>query len=192
MKIALQHKGHEAFQNVELFPKTNAFLATLSVENEEIIPMLPRTRANDATAADRYVLYNGYLLKGNIQDDLSSIAQYFVDILEKLHEAFETRFSPMLDDPVFIAMATFLDTGNYKHQQSSDELFDNSIKLIYDRFETLFQANGCDKTLLKTEFRTLFTHVTTFLKNMSSTKCWPQLFQLQDSLSLRNILHITE
>ena len=27
---------------------------------------------------------------------------------------------------------------------------------------------------------------------MSSTKCWPQLFQLQDSLSLRNILHITE
>ena len=192
MKIALQHKGHEAFQNVELFPKTNAFLAKLSVENEEIIPMLPRTRTNDATAADRYVLYNGYLLKGNIQDDLSSIAQYFVDILEKLHEAFETRFSPMLDDPVFIAMATFLDTGNYKHQQSSDELFDNSVKLIYDRFETLFQANGCDKTLLKTEFRTLFTHVTTFLKNMSSTKCWPQLFQLQDSLSLRNILHITE
>ena len=154
--------------------------------------MLPRTRTNDATAADRYVLYNGYLLKGNIQDDLSSIAQYFVDILEKLHEAFETRFSPMLDDPVFIAVATFLNTGNYKHQQSSDELFDNSVKLIYDRFETLFQANGCDKTLLKTEFRTLFTHVTTFLKNMSSTKCWPQLFQLQDSVSLRNILHITE
>ena len=112
--------------------------------------MLPRTRMNDATAADRYVLYNGYLLKGNIQDDLSSITQYFVNILEKLHEAFETRFSPMLDDPVFIAMATFLDTGNYKHQQSSDELFHNSVKLIYDRFETLFQANGCDKTLLKT------------------------------------------
>ena len=40
--------------------------------------------------------------------------------------------------------------------------------------------------------RTLFTHVTTFLKNMSLTKCWPQLFQLQDSLSLQNILHIVE
>ena len=71
MKTALQHKGHEAFQNVELFPKTNAFLAKLSVENEKIIPILPpRTRTNDATATDRYVLYNGYLLKGNIQDDL--------------------------------------------------------------------------------------------------------------------------
>ena len=191
MKIALQHKGHGAFQNVKLFLKTNAFLAKLSVENE-IIPMLPRTRTNDATAAHRYVLYNGYLLKGNIQDDLSSITQYFVDILEKLHEAFETRFLPLLDNPVFIAMAMFLDNGNYKHQQSSNELFDNSVKLIYDRFETLFQANGCDKTLLKTEFFTLFTHVTTFLKNMSSTKCWPQLFQLQDSLSLQNILHITK
>ena len=175
MKIALQ-QGHEAFQNVELFPKTNAFLAKLGIENEEIIPMQPRTRMNDTTAADQYVLYNGYLLKGNIQDDLSSIAQYFVGILEKLHEAFETRFLPMFDDPVFIAMATFLDMGNYKHQQSSDELFDNSVKLIYDRFETLFQANGCDKTLLKTEFRTLFTHVTTFLKNMSSTHAGHSFF----------------
>ena len=82
-------------------------------------------------------------------------------MLEELYTSMKSRFSPILDDPVFIAMVTFLDTESYKHQQSSEKLFDNSVNnLIYDCFQTLFQANRCDKMLLMKEFCTLFAHVT--------------------------------
>ena len=38
----------------------------------------------------------------------------------------------------------------------------------------------------------MFTHVRKFLSGNSPLRCWPQLFQLKNSLRLKNILHIAE
>ena len=114
----------------------------------------------------------------------------FTDILEELANALTTRISPILDDIIFIAMATFLDTYSYQFR-SVDELLE-PITTIFNRFQELFEANGCERKNLLGEFRVLHCHVKTFFKSTSSSKCWPQLFQLKDSLTLNSILHIAE
>ena len=50
------------------------------------------------------------------------------------------------------------------------------------------KENGCEKENLKNELRTLCSHVDTFFKTSSASRCWPKLFQLRDSLNITNIL----
>ena len=77
------------------------------VEHNEIIPE-HRTRANNNENGDKYVPYHEYVINGDIDNSLNRDTRdiCFYTRRPKL----TTRFSSMLDDPVFIAMATFLDT----------------------------------------------------------------------------------
>lgn len=189
MIAIFEKRGSDAFLIDDIFPQTNVFLRNLVIDNTEIIPER-ESRGQQSTGNINY-LYHDYLLKGNLEDAKTKTINELCNILRRLQEVFKSRFSVFLEDPVFIAMADFLNTKAYAHNDV-DLLFEESVQLIYDRFEMLFQANGCKKEKLKTEFRTLFSHVTTFLKRSTSSKCWPQLFQLRDGLSLSNILHVAE
>ena len=97
----------------------------------EIIPE-HRTRANNKKNGDKYVVDHEYVINGDIDNSFNHIRETFVSILEDLFSKLTTRFSSMLDDPVFIALATFLDTKSYQHKECN-ELF-HSINLIYKRF----------------------------------------------------------
>ena len=64
--------------------------------------------------------------------------------------------------------------------------------IIYDHFEKLFKANGCQCHLLKSELRVLPKHVNAFLSKVPAAKCWPQIFKAKDSLNIHNILYLVE
>ena len=134
MRTILENKSQEAFRCETIFPKTNAFLSQLVVEHNEIIPE-HRTRTNNNENGDIYVLYCEYVLNGDIDNSLNHVREIFVSILEDISAKLTTLFSSMLDDPVFIALATFLDTKSYQHKECN-ELFD-SINLIYKCFQVL-------------------------------------------------------
>ena len=62
MCTLLENKGHEAFNDAELFPCTQKLLLELHVDEDEIIPFR-QTRNDTATNPDnRHTLYHGYLL----------------------------------------------------------------------------------------------------------------------------------
>ena len=87
-------------------------------------------------------------------------------------------------------MAKLLDTQSFDYVDI-DDLYEE-VMIIYDHFEKLFKANGCQCDLLKSELRVLVKHVNTFLSKVPAANCWPRIFKAKDSLNILNILHLVE
>ena len=57
---------------------------------------------------------------------------------------------------------------------------------------TCSKAGICGKAIPLAEYCALFAHITTFLKALSSFRCWKQVLLLQDLLCLKSISHVAE
>lgn len=135
-------------------------------------------------------MYDGYLVQGSAKRALTRAKNDVLKILDGLETSMIKRFSDMIEDPVFKAVSTFLDTTSYRLKEI-DAIFE-TVKVICKKFEDALKTNGCVIDKLKNELTVLHTYVVRFLSNSSSSKSWPQLFLKKYSLGIGNILHIAE
>lgn len=191
MRKLLHEKGEAAFEHTGLFPQMNKVKQSLTEEvgAQDIIPSEYQLRSNNVDQGNVFT-YEGYLVKGSPQHAINRAKDEMKKILDALETALVKRFAEILENPVFKAVSTFLDTISYKFTEV-DILFE-SVEVICNKFEGALKANGCDIEKLQNELTILHTHVVHFLSNCSSNKCWPKLFLKKESLGIANILHIAE
>ena len=84
--------------------------------------------------------------------------------------------------------ATFLDTKSYRSMDIEELL--KAASVLVESFKLLLEANGFNPDALSTEINLLHTHVEQFLSNCSPDKCWKRLFELKETLEIKNVLHL--
>ena len=129
-------------------------------------------------------------MKGNVQNASDKVLNEMKAILKKMKQSFSDRYDCILKDEFILASATFLNL-QYFSCSEFDEILPSAIK-IKDCYSEQLVANGCNIDHLNAELRILCSHVSKFLSNVTSSKCWPRLFKLKEGLGNKNILHIAE
>lgn len=189
-KLVREEKG-EAFKRKEIFPTCASILEEIKFEREQIIPQRTTRADNTPAAASREeYLYHDYLLKGSPECALEECSREFVVILTDLETSLTTRLGSITEEPIFKAMAEFLDTKCYSFK-TANEIYKH-VWEVKEHFETLLVANGCDISKLEGEMEIVYQHVIHFMAQRGADKCWPALFQIKEELSISNILHIAE
>jgi len=148
-----------------------------------------RTDTSENLGAPKFK-YHDYLMIGCPEKALRKCVLIYIEIIEKLSESLESRLSSITTNPLYIGVATLLDTKSYQFTDSED-IFD-SAKIITETFKKQLEANGCNLNQLQKEFDIVYNHVLNFGKNKESEKLWPLIFTLKDDLGVRNILHLVE
>lgn len=168
-QILLQ-EGTDAFNRPELFPNAKSLIDQMSEEQEEIVPERQTRNTSSANPGNHQTLFfkGSYLLVGKLQSSLKKVHREIHTIVTGLYETLKTRLDPFVEDPLFKAMAVFLDTESYGIMGVEDIL--ESVNVITARFDTLLRANGCQLTSIPAEFEILYEHVTRFLGGKSASK----------------------
>ena len=182
-------RDQETLLKPEFFPSVNKFIDELKAE--EGIISYRQTRQDHGETGNIGYSYHGYLLTGNIDKSLEKNAEHFTKIFEKLIEAMTLRLGSIPENPLFISVASFLDTRLYICICNSEDLSDH-INTMVDRYRLLLEANNCNLENIHYEFDIIFDHVKHFMPNRSSSKAWPLIFKLKEGLGIKNILQVAE
>ena len=113
-----------------------------------------------------------------------------LQIVRQLKERLTDRLSSVVEDPLFKAMATFLDTPSYLFHEFGD--IASEFDVIVNWFKILLEANGCAVARVKEELETVVDHVKQFMPRNAASKVWPYLFSCQNELCITNVLHVAE
>ena len=111
-------------------------------------------------------------------------------IVKDLYEVLKVRLEPIIEDPLFQAMAIFLDTESYGLMECNEIL--DSVQVIIERFRQLLVANGCNLSYIPSEIEVLYEHTKRFLQAKPAHKTWPHLFTRHHQLGISNVIHIAE
>ena len=105
-------EGCEALRREPLLPNTTKLLQEIKPEVAQIVPERLTRQAMDADKPEtqNYVLLHDYLLKGNLDNAMEEVGSELLQIVRQLKGRLSDRLSSVVEDPLFKAMATFLDT----------------------------------------------------------------------------------
>ena len=188
----LSNEGPDALRRSKVFPSAVSLINQMSEECENIIP--GRQTRNDTLenpGKNKSLFYEDtYLLTGELQSSIQKVHKEIHIIVKNLYKALKVRLDPIVEDPLFQAMAIFLDTESYGLMELDDIL--ENVKIITERFSQLLRANGCQLLLIPSEQEILYEHTTRFLSGKSANKTWPHLFARQTQLGISNIIHVAE
>ena len=188
MLTIFENDGSSALERSLIFPRTTDIINLMRNEEQEIIAEL-ETRGS--VVHQEHVSCHGYLLTGSLHDAKEQTSQKAFKILDKLKDSITARFSSIIDDPTFHAMASFLDTQKYHFVNDANDLF-KEVLTIQEHFDVQLRSNECVIEKLKPEFHVLFGYVVRNCNGMSPNKVWPYLFNVKSTVRLANILHIAE
>lgn len=185
----LTANGTAAFYRDDIFPETSEILERMAVEDDDIIPER-QTRRTAAADTDNFVLLDGYLLSGSINDSLMACLEEFLCILPKLEEALKVRLGSIVDDPIYKAIAVVLDSKSYAFADT-DSLYEE-VKVVVEHFQPLLLASHCQVRNLRSELELVHDHVVKFFAMRSPKLCWPVMFNLSSNLGIANFLQVVE
>ena len=192
LSTLLEQEGSEALKRDQLFPNTAKLIKDLNVEVSQIVPERQTRQSADANepGTHNYVLLHDYLLKGNLDNAIDKVGSELLQIVCQLKVRLSARLSSVVEDPLFKAMAMFLDTPSYQFHEFGDIV--REVNIIVNWFKILLEANGCIVAQIEEELETVIDHVKQFMPRNAASKVWPYLFSRQNELCITNILHVAE
>ena len=172
-----------------LFPASSGIIIQLK-ESEDDIIINDRPLRNRVTDNTTNSSLHGFRLCGSLDRAIERNKDRIVTILAALVDVVNKRFSELIDNPIFKAMAVFMDTTSFG--EMGDDIIVANMRVIVEKFHRQLVANGCDIDHLEDELQTALAHVSEFLENVSPSNAWKVLFEKKMSLGLSNLLHVVE
>ena len=118
----------DPFINLEFFPTFNKFIEQLKEEPEELLPFRQtRNDAQDNPGGFKFS-FHGYLLTGNPEKAKEKCKELYIEILTALEEALTQQLDCIIENPLYKAIAAFLDTCGYQYTDF-DELYAHLDKI---------------------------------------------------------------
>lgn len=131
--------------------------------------------------------YHSYIMRGSIAQSMTQAKNEFLIILGELEESLKTRMEEIIENLIFVAAASILDTKSYAYKTPQDIM--ESVMVISDHFKHPLEAS-CDLSKLGDEMETLHSYILKFCSHVNPTKTWQQVFASKQRLD--NIKHVIE
>ena len=134
------------FENV--FPGASAI--TMQLQESDDIVINDRPSRNTVEENTVHTNIQGFRLCGSVDVALNKTRWRFDSILTTLSEVITNRFEAIIENPIYKAMAIFLDTSTYGTM--GFEIVVDSMRKIAEKFCPQLEANNCNTDRIKTSF----------------------------------------